>query len=110
MSDKNEPADPTFYWLFGYILIGISSWIFFDSTKMTTLAYGYIGGLFPRGGIWDTSSMAIIFVPLLGGLLWLIYNFLSGKDEKWAKALSWSGLAIVAVEILSRVRFHMMMK
>lgn len=98
------------FWILGYVLVGLSAWLFFDSTKMTTLTFGYVSGLLPRGGFWDTSSMAIIFTPLLGGLLWFIYNIIAGANTKWAKTLSWTGLAIVAIEALSRVRFHMAMK
>lgn len=108
--DLARDDQASIFWIIGYALIGLSAWLFFDSTKMTTLTFGYVSGLLPRGGFWDTSSMAIIFMPLLCGLFWLIYGFLSGANTKWAKTLSWTGLAIVAVEALSRVRFHMAMK
>lgn len=102
--------DPSLYWIIGYILVCLSAWLFFDSTRMTTVTFGYVSGLLPRGGFWDTSSMAIIFTPLLCGFLWFVYNIIAGLNTKWPKVLSWTGLAVVAVEALSRVRFHMTMK
>lgn len=113
MSEKLEPAknDPAIYWILGYILVCLSTWLFFDSTRMTTTAFGYISGVFPRGGFWNTSSMAIIFLPLLFGLIGVAYDILvNGKVRLVSKSVSWAGVAILAVEVLSRVRFHMMMK
>ena len=108
LKEKNE--DPAIHRLIGYVIVFITAWLFFDSTKMTTLPFGYLTSFFPRGGFWDTTSMAVIFLPLLAGLVWVVYTFLSGGNQKWAKILSWSGLAILAIEVLSRVRFHMVMK
>ena len=102
--------DAGLYRIFGYLFVAVATWLFFDSTKMTTYGIGYLTGMFPRGGFWDTTSMAVIFLPLLVGVVWLIYLFLAGGENKWAKILSWSGLAGIAIEALSRVRFHIVMK
>lgn len=112
--DKNLPPiknEPSLYWIIGYVLICLSAWLFFDSTKMTTNAFGYVSGFFPRSGFWNTSSMAIIFMPLLLGFVGVAYDLLvNGKVRLVSQSVSWAGVTILAVEILSRVRFHMMMK
>ena len=109
--DELNKSDQTFLFnLLGYIFIIGAAWLFFDSTRMTTRSMGYVLSFMPRGGFWDTTSMAIIFLPFLLGLFWLFYVFLAGGNFRWPKILSWSGLAIIAVEALSRVRFDISMK
>lgn len=47
--------------------------------------------------------MGIIFVPFFLGVLALFYD----SKQSWAWWLMWLGLAVIAVEILSRIRFVM---
>ena len=52
-------------------------------------------------GIWETTSMGIVFVPFFIGVIALFYN----AKWRWAWGLTYLGLAVLAVEIFSRVRF-----
>lgn len=54
----------------------------------------------------ETTSMGIIFVPFLAGVMVLFYD----SEKKWAWWLAGLGLAVICVEILSRVRFILSMK
>jgi len=54
----------------------------------------------------EVASMGIIFVPFLAGVMILFYD----AEKKWAWWLSGLGLAVICVEILSRVRFVLNMK
>jgi hypothetical protein len=59
-----------------------------------------------EGGMWETTSMGIIFVPFLAGVLVLFYD----ASKRWGWWLGGLGLAVICVEILSRVRFVLNMK
>lgn len=82
----------------------------FDSVTVTTRAGGLISGWvrggFGHGDAWDTSSFGIVFVPFFLGVIALFYD----ASRRWAWGLMWSGLAILVVEVLSRIRFLMHMK
>ena len=54
----------------------------------------------------STTSMGIIFVPFLIGATVLFYD----AAKKWAWWLASAGLAIIVIEIFSRIRFVMNMK
>ncbi len=54
----------------------------------------------------ETTSMGIVFVPFLAGITILFFD----SEKKWAWVLAGLGLAVVAIEILSRVRFVLEMK
>ena len=54
----------------------------------------------------ETTSMGIVFVPFLAGVMVLFFD--SGK--KWAWWLAGLGLALICIEILSRIRFVLNMK
>jgi hypothetical protein len=58
------------------------------------------------GGMWETTSMGLIFVPFLIGVIALFYN----AAQKWAWWLMNIGLAIIVIEVLSRIRFLMTTK
>jgi hypothetical protein len=93
---------------FGLCLAIAAGYFFFDSVRVGTAGYGLISGLF-RGGYgsgWGTTSMGLIFVPFFIGVGALFYN----AKQKWAWFLTWAGLGILVVEILSRIRFFMQMK
>ncbi len=53
-----------------------------------------------------TTSMGVIFVPFFIGVLLLFYN----SDLKIGWGLTGIGVLILAIEILSRIRFRMSMK
>jgi len=56
--------------------------------------------------MWETTSMGIIFVPFLAGVTILFFD----AEKRWAWWLTGLGLALIAIEILSRVRFVMEIK
>ena len=87
----------------GFCLAGLAVYLFFDSVRMTTGGHGFVSGLLSarRGGHWETTSMGIVFVPFGIG----VFSLFVDATRKWAWWLTHIGLAIVAVEILSRVRF-----
>jgi hypothetical protein len=89
--------------LAGFALAAVALWFFFDSVRVGTGGYGLFTGWLHGGG---TASMGIVFVPFLLGVLLLAYE----SRWWWAWALMWAGLGIIAVEILSRVRFFFSLK
>ncbi|YCM46140.1 hypothetical protein V2O64_08925 [Verrucomicrobiaceae bacterium 227] len=58
------------------------------------------------GGMWETTSMGVIFVPFLAGVMVLFFD----AEKKWGWWLAGLGLAMICIEILSRVRFGLNMK
>lgn len=95
----------------GFALSILSTYLFFDSIRVTTGGGGMLsravlgwsgGGLF--GG--TTTSMGVIFVPFIVAVIALFYD----ARQKWAWPLFWVGLLIVAVEVLSSLRFNTSMK
>ena len=54
----------------------------------------------------ETTSMAIILVPLFIGVIGLFFDV----NQKWAWALTTIGMLILSVEILSRMRPHFNVK
>ena len=62
----------------GFCLAVGAGWLFFDSVKVSTAGYGIIsGGLrqgFGHSDMWDTTSMGIVFIPFLLGIVALFYN------------------------------------
>ena len=59
-----------------------------------------------RGGMGGTTSMGILFIPFLTGAGILFYD----ATKKWAWGLAGTGLALIVIEILSRIRFVLNMK
>jgi hypothetical protein len=88
----------------GLGLTALAVYLFFDSVRVTT-GGGWISGMFRGrgGGMWETTSMGLIFVPFLIGVIALFYD----AAQKWAWWLMNIGLAIIVIEVLSRVRFLM---
>jgi len=92
----------------GFALAALAVHLFFDSVMATTGA-GLFSGLMGGGGghgFWQTTSMGIIFLPFFIGVLALFVD----SKQRWAWWLMGLGLAILAIEILSRVRFILHMK
>lgn len=56
--------------------------------------------------MWETTSMGIIFLPFMIGLIALFYDV----KLRWAWVVSWIGLAIIVIEFLSRIRPQMQIK
>lgn len=102
--------------LLGLVLAAVSLYFFFDSVRVDTRGSGLIsgglrgmrggGGGGRGGGMWETTSMGIIFMPFMIGLIALFYD----STKKWAWGLSLIGVAIIVIEILSRIRFDMTVK
>ena len=88
------------------ILFALGLYLFLDSVQVTSAPFGMISRGMGRGGMWETTSMGIIFVPFLAGVLILFYD----ASKRWAWWLAGLGLAVICVEILSRVRFVLNMK
>ena len=96
--------------LLGFVLSAVSFWFFLDSVQVSTMGNGWVSGALRGGrrggGIWETTSMGIVFLPFFLGVVVLFYN----SKMKWGWYLTWIGLAIIAIEILSRIRFLLQMK
>ena len=87
----------------GLTLAVLAVYLFFDSVRVTT-AIGLLSGFFGGGGggLWRTTSMGIIFVPFLIAVIGLFYD----ARRKWAWWLLYIGIAVIAIEILSHIRFY----
>ena len=105
-----EGGDAWFLGAAGFLLAAVGLYFFFDSVNVhgggAGLVSGFLGGRGGGMGLWHTTSMGVIFVPFFLGVAWLFYD----ADRKPAWILMWSGLAIVIIEILSRIRFEFSMK
>lgn len=95
----------------GFGLAVLALYLFFDSVRVSTAPRGALSmwlqaqdGVEP--GLWETTSLGLLFVPFFLGVLALFYD----ARMKWAWGLMWCGLAVLAIEILSRIRFLMSMK
>lgn len=89
----------------GLVLSAVSLYFFFDSVNVATRGAGWISGLV-GGGSGGTTSMGIVFVPFFIGIVALFYN----SKQSWAWAVTWIGIAILVIEMLSRIRFLMNIK
>jgi len=95
--------------IIGILLTIVGFWLFFDSVRLTTGHHGLISNLFGGRGnsnMGQTTSMAIILVPLFIGVIGLFFDV----RQKWAWALTVIGMLILGVEILSRMRPHFNVK
>lgn len=92
----------------GFGLAVLALYFLFDSVRASTEVYGMFSGMLRRGqgGMWDTASMGFLFVPFFLGVTALFYN----AKMKWAWGLMWIGVAVIVIEILSRIRFRMDVK
>ena len=101
----SEGGERTFVTGAGFVLFALGLYLFLDSIQVMSTPFGMISGR-GGGGILETTSMGIIFVPFLEGEMVFFYN----SEKKWAWWLAGLGLAIICVEILSRVRFILRIK
>lgn len=94
----------------GFVLSAASLWFFFDSVLVTSGGIGLITGLLRgRDGAmtpWQTTSMGVIFLPFAIGVFALFYD----SRKRWAWYLTYAGIFVLAVEILSRIQFVFNMK
>ena len=92
----------------GFCLSALATYLFFDSVKVTTAGHGLLSGLFGygHGGYWETTSMGVIFVPFFLGVVALFYD----SRFWWGWVLTYLGIAVIAIEILSRIQFLFQMK
>lgn len=93
----------------GFGLAALGIYLFFDSVRVVTDGAGMISGaLRGRGGgvgggrFGQTTSMGIIFIPFFVGVFSLFVN----SKQKWAWGLTYLGIAILAIEIVSRIQFY----
>ncbi|BDS05827.1 hypothetical protein NT6N_08670 [Oceaniferula spumae] len=91
----------------GLVLMALGMYLFLDSVRVQSGHFGWVSGMVGRGrhGM-ETTSMGIVFIPFLLGVGVLFFD--AGK--KWAWWLTGLGLAVIAIEILSRIRFVLDMK
>lgn len=96
----------------GFLLSALAAWFLLDSVIAETgrgVISSFIRGREGVGGghrFGETTSMGIIFVPFMVSVIALFYD----ASKKWAWWLLYLGLAIVAIEILSHLRFRLSMK
>jgi hypothetical protein len=91
--------------LTGFLLAGLATWFFLDSV-LVTAGTGWLSGAMPFGWWGTTTSTGFLFLPFAIGVIALFYD----ARKTWAWGLMYLGLAIIVIEILSRVRFMMQMK
>ena len=92
----------------GLCLSALATYLFFDSVKVSTAGHGLISGLcgYGQGGVWETTSTGILFVPFFLGVVILFYD----ARLWWGWAVTYLGMGVVAIEILSRIQFLFQMK
>ncbi|MDP0491306.1 MAG: hypothetical protein Q7Q71_09685 [Verrucomicrobiota bacterium JB023] len=90
----------------GLTLLGLGLYFFLDSVRVVSGAFGVFSGMVHRGGLGQTTSMGLIFLPFIIGVIILFYD----ASKRWAWWLSGLGLVMIVIEILSRIRFVLNMK
>lgn len=94
--------------IFGALLAIAGAYLFFDSVRITT-GHGALSGMMGArggGGMWDTASKGILFLPFLIGVVALFFDV----RMKWAWVVLGLGILLLGVEIISQIRFVMNMK
>lgn len=92
--------------LIGLLMTLGGLWFFFDSVNLITGHHGLISGALRGGrggggaGLGQTTSMGIVLVPLFVGVVALFFDV----RRTWAWVMTWAGVAILAIEIVSRFR------
>jgi hypothetical protein len=102
-----EGGESAFLGGLGLVLAALGLYLLFDSVQVVSGGAGLISRALVGGmGGWETTSRGIVFAPLMLGVVLLFYN------SKWkiGWGLLWVGLAIIVVEILSRLQFMFSMK
>lgn len=99
----------TWLFFFGLVLAAAGLWFFLSNVQVVTTPVGMVSGLFDRGifgGGMPAASTGIVFAPIFIGLVMLFYD----ARWKWGWALFYVGLALIVIEILSRIQFLMSMR
>ena len=92
----------------GFVLAGLAVYLFLDSVFVSTgvgMIAGGVNGMF-GGVIGDTASSGIVFVPFFIGVTALFYD----SRPRWSWATMYFGIAIIVLEIMSRIRFLIQMR
>ncbi|WP_283433337.1 hypothetical protein [Neorhodopirellula lusitana] len=89
----------------GMLLAIAGVYLFFDSVRVSTGHSGLLSGMLGarRGGMMETTSMGIVFVPFFLG----VFSLFVDATRKWAWLLTYVGIALLGIEVISRVRFIM---
>ena len=87
----------------GVIVAATALYLFFDSVHVGAHGAGLMAGYL---GLGSTTSAGLIFLPFIIGVAMMFYD----SSSRLGAALFWGGLGVIAVEILSRVRFSFDMK
>jgi hypothetical protein len=92
----------------GFVLAGLAVYLFLDSVVVTSgigMIAGRVDGMF--GGILGgRTSSGLVFVPFFIGVTSLFYD----SRQRWGWTLMYLGIAIIVIEILSRMQFLISMK
>jgi hypothetical protein len=97
----------------GFVLTMTSLWFLFDSVRVSTGGHGFISGAIhdnfnssAHGSNAYSASMGLIFIPFILGIISIVYS----NGKRWSWYLTWTGLAVIVVEMMSRIRFMMNLK
>jgi uncharacterized protein len=92
----------------GFVLAGLAVYLFLDSVVVTSgigMIAGRVDGMF--GGILGgRTSSGLVFVPFFIGVTSLFYD----SRQRWGWTVMYLGIAIIVIEILSRMQFLISMK
>jgi hypothetical protein len=92
----------------GFVLAGLAVYLFLDSVVVTSgigMIAGRVDGMF--GGILGgRTSSGLVFVPFFIGVTALFYD----SRQRWGWTVMYLGIAIIVIEILSRMQFLISMK
>lgn len=106
-SDQPKGDDTSLLFVGGVALLGLGVYLLLDSVRVTSGGHGWVSSAVGRsGGLLETTSMGVVFAPFVLGVIALFYD--SQKKIGWW--LSGLGLAVVLIEIFSRIRFLLNMK
>ena len=92
----------------GFVLAGLAVYLFLDSVILSTgigMIAGGVNGMF-GGFIGDTASSGLVFLPFFIGVTALFYD----ARPRWGWATMYLGIAVIVVEIMSRIRFLIQMR
>lgn len=88
----------------GLALAATSAYFFVDSVRVTSGGFGIISRGF--GSFGNTGSVGIVFLPLFVAVVGLFAN----ARARWPWALLAIGMAVIAIEVLSKLRFFFDLK
>ncbi|MDB4508217.1 hypothetical protein N9051_01395 [Akkermansiaceae bacterium] len=62
-------------------MFGLGLHLFLDSVSVTSAPFGWVSGRMGGGqGMWETTSMGIMFVPFLAEVVVLFFD----SEKRWA--------------------------